>query len=387
MASTYFPATAETKASYSYIDGSNRPIVFVGGVTVSDTDDRPSPPDPICGMKLDYTSLGNGHIMALQLGGPDASENIVPQYQQWQQTGRWRILEKAAMAYCAAGSWIFVAYLHYDNTGKSGKNYKAEFDSGHTTIFWDDPRIPTVFDIWLIPAASVQGQAITKDILAPTAKDGDRANAAAGLPLALTLVPLFSKNDDQATEMPEEDRNYWRKNQLAGLVGSMFEEYREDREDQVGTARSLMQDHDIGPEKERDEMASVLLSPVRETEYEFVHGYGDTIRKQLDLSGWDPAEVTEYGTNMRMLEAVFHEKQLSGMQKKSNTFRTSAYDKAQSKSHKTRASHAVRDAPYAKMPEAFKRGYKGDQFEDETDKYLKRLERHVDGLLGKGKGK
>jgi hypothetical protein len=383
MASRYFPATAEIKASYSYIDGSNRPIVFVGGVTVSDTADRLSPPDPICGMKLDYTSLGNGHIMALQLGGPDVSENIVPQYQQWQQTGRWRTLEKDAMTYCAAGSWIFVAYLHYDNTHKSGKDHKAEFASGHTTIFWDDPRIPTVFDIWLIQAASAQGQAITKDILSPTVKDADRLNAAAGLPLALTMVPLFRKNADQATEMPEEDRNFWRKNQLARVVESMFEEYQEDREDQVGTARSLMDDHGIGPENDRDKMASVLLSPVRETEFEFVDGYGDTIRKQLDLRGWDPAEVTEYGTNMRMLEAVFHKKQLSKIQKDSNKSRTEAYDTAYHKSQKTRTSYAVRDAPYGKMSDTFKRGYKGDQFEDDSDKYLKRLERHVDGLLGK----
>jgi hypothetical protein len=49
----------------------------------------------------------------------------------------------------------------------------------------------------------------------------------------------------------------------------------------------------------------------------------------------------------------------------------------------TRASYAVRDAPYGQMSDVFKRGYKGDEFEDDTDKYLKRLERHVDRMLGK----
>ena len=381
MPNTYFPATGKNKASYSHRDAKERPIVFVGGVTILDTKDRPNPPDPICGMKLGKTSLGNGHIMALQLGGPDVPENIVPQYQQWQQSGRWRVLEKAAMAHAAVGSWIFVAQMHYGHTHKSGKDHAAEFLKGNTTIFWDDPRIPTIFDIWLVPGGSDEGKAILTNILDPKAKDGDREKAAAALPLALAAKHHFRKNDDQATEMPEEDRNYWRKNELATIVANMFEAYPEDREDQLKTAAKLVKDHGIGDKGEREDMMDVLMSPKRETEYEFVAGYGDEIREQLDLEGWAPSEITQYGTNSHMLEAVFHKPKLTAAMLKSQTKRLEAYDSLHDGSVKRRGKYATRHEPYKRMTETFERGYKGDQLKDTAEKYKKRLQRFENSMV------
>ncbi len=380
MPGEYFPSTAKIKASYSYRDGSDRPIVFVGGVTVSDTKDRPNPPAPICGMDLANTSLGNGHIMALQLGGPDKSENIVPQYQQWQQSGRWRVLEKDAMAHCGAGSWIFVAHLHYGNTHSSGKDHKAEFAGGNTTIFWDDPLIPTIFDIWLIKAGGDEGKEIQKDILDAKVKDADREKAAVALPAALTTLPLFRRNNDQATEMPEEDRNYWRKNQLAHIVGSEFAQYKVDRAEHTKIAKGLMKDHDIGKPKERDDMMDVMMSPLRETEVEFVEGYGDVLREELDLEGWLPNEITQYGSNSNMLEAVFHVPKLPARTVTANTKRTTKYGKAESTRIEKRRKYAVASEPYKRLTETIPRAYNDDRIQDDNDKLAKRLERFVNGM-------
>jgi hypothetical protein len=38
-----------------------------------------------------------GHMMGLEIGGPDISENISPQSNLWQQSGGWRKLEKEAL--------------------------------------------------------------------------------------------------------------------------------------------------------------------------------------------------------------------------------------------------------------------------------------------------
>ncbi len=331
-------------------------------------------------MDLANTSLGNGHIMALQLGGPDVSENIVPQYQQWQQSGRWRVLEKDAMAHCGTGSWIFVAHLRYGNTHSSGKNHKVEFDSGNTTIFWDDPLIPTVFDIWLLKAGSDEGKAILKDILDAKAKDADREKAASALPITLATVGLFRRNTDQATEMPEEDRNYWRKNQLAHIVASEFAQYKLDRAEHTKIAKGLLKDHSIGKEKERDDMVDVLMSPVRDTEVEFVDGYGDVLRKELDLEGWLPNEVTQYGTNSNMLEAVFHMPKLPARTVASNTGRTTKYGKAESTRIERRRKYAVASEPYKRLAETLPRAYNDDRIQTDDDKLAKRLERFVNGM-------
>lgn len=381
MPGNYFPATARLKASYSYRDGSNCPTVFVGGVTVSDTKDRPNPPDPICGMDLRKTSLGNGHIMALQLGGPDVSENIVPQYQQWQQSGRWRTLEKDAMAHCAAGNWIFVAHLLYGNTHSSGLNHKQEFSDGNTTVFWDDPRIPTVFNIWLLDAASAKGKQINDDILVPTVDPTARETAAKNLPSVLATVQMFRKNDDQATQMPQEDINYWRKNELANFVAREFAQYHEDRERHTGLAQGLLNEHGIGKPKEREDMTDVLMSPLRETEYEFVEGYGPTMRTILEKKeGWLPSEVMQYGSNVGMLEAVLHVPQLTGMMKRSNDTRTTAHGKATAKQEARRDSFKKDSKPYADLTVVLPRAYNDDRVRDSDDTEKKRLKRFKNGM-------
>jgi hypothetical protein len=94
-------------------------IVEVAGIVVpTSTGDRGPAPEPICIMRVStakaepkkykYNSKTGvnayntgmidgekGHVMALELGGPDIPQNIVPQWAKWQGSGVWRQSETA----------------------------------------------------------------------------------------------------------------------------------------------------------------------------------------------------------------------------------------------------------------------------------------------------
>lgn len=66
------------------------------GIRISATKDLPKKclvSNPRNTGKVD---MDKGHIMALELGGPDVSHNIVPQYSQLQRNGKWRRMETRA---------------------------------------------------------------------------------------------------------------------------------------------------------------------------------------------------------------------------------------------------------------------------------------------------
>lgn len=83
----------------------------VAGIIVpGNTTGRPAAPEPSSGFRVSMSrppataiavshyntgrpDLDKGHLMALELGGPDIPENIVPQWSHWQRNGSWRKLE------------------------------------------------------------------------------------------------------------------------------------------------------------------------------------------------------------------------------------------------------------------------------------------------------
>jgi hypothetical protein len=82
-----------------------RPTRVAGLVEPRTTKGRPGAPEPSSGLKVgvkwkevgsaDTRNTGivdaqKGHIMALELGGPDKPWNIVPQWGNWQANGEWR---------------------------------------------------------------------------------------------------------------------------------------------------------------------------------------------------------------------------------------------------------------------------------------------------------
>lgn len=89
-----------------------RPTNVQGYVYPTTTKGRPNAPEPISGIRVgvQWKEVGNGihrntgivdsqkgHIMALELGGPDLPYNIVPQWGQWQANGVWRKMEMAVL--------------------------------------------------------------------------------------------------------------------------------------------------------------------------------------------------------------------------------------------------------------------------------------------------
>lgn len=87
----------------------NRPKEVSGLVFPMTTKGRPNAPEPSSGYRVGVQwkevdkriqrntgviDAQKGHIMALELGGPDEAFNIVPQWANWQANGAWRQMEK-----------------------------------------------------------------------------------------------------------------------------------------------------------------------------------------------------------------------------------------------------------------------------------------------------
>lgn len=92
-----------------------RPVEIVGLVEPTVTTGRGGAPDPLSGTQIYMGNQGQlkgsipsernmgmpdaerGHIMALELGGPDIPENIVPQWAKFQGSGEWRQMEVSVL--------------------------------------------------------------------------------------------------------------------------------------------------------------------------------------------------------------------------------------------------------------------------------------------------
>lgn len=98
------------KETINHVQGKKieRPVKVSGLVYPIPTKGRSSAPEPASGIQIGakkhdgvpphrntgITDADKGHIMALELGGPDTPDNIVPQWSQWQRNGKWRQAER-----------------------------------------------------------------------------------------------------------------------------------------------------------------------------------------------------------------------------------------------------------------------------------------------------
>ena len=103
--------------AHSHYGQINRTTEVIGIVAPGSTTGRPSAPEPFSNIRVStakneparyrydpdtginayntgFVDAEKGHIMALELGGPDIPENIVPQWAKWQGCGEWRKMEK-----------------------------------------------------------------------------------------------------------------------------------------------------------------------------------------------------------------------------------------------------------------------------------------------------
>lgn len=199
-----------------HLDADARPTYLFGRIQVCSTQGRPSPPEPSSGFVTDYTPFARGHVMALELGGPDVDFNIVPQWGQWQGGGAWRRMEEDIAARSGTGGFrTFVARLTYAWTGTTRDTSQAAFAAGQRLVVWDDRRIPTRIEVWATVDADPDGYFTALD-------DAKRiANAPAicgklGAPLA----------DWDHTGMPPIDRDYWRRQQIKAFLHREYDQYK-----------------------------------------------------------------------------------------------------------------------------------------------------------------
>lgn len=134
--------TLETVALYvnDKREERERPVLVEGLVEPTTTTGRQGAPDPHAAFQIYYGKKGQlghslpaernfgrtdaerGHVMALELGGPDISENIVPQWAKFQGSGAWRAMEQAVLkkALAVVGEGNFLRYkvvVSYKDTG------------------------------------------------------------------------------------------------------------------------------------------------------------------------------------------------------------------------------------------------------------------------------
>lgn len=104
---TRSPVTVETEqVTRPSGETFERPVRVSGMVEPVSTKGRPGAPEPMTGFRP-YEDGKNGrqrrfmfdrgHVMALELGGPDVTPNIVPQGSKFNQHGRWRQMEREVL--------------------------------------------------------------------------------------------------------------------------------------------------------------------------------------------------------------------------------------------------------------------------------------------------
>lgn len=317
-------ASASGRAYAILLDASNRPVGMMGRVSKKVTKGRSTPPVPISGFDTDYTPFDRGHIMALELNGPDISENIVPQYRHWQETGAWRKNEVALSEHPHAQDAIFVAELSYPGHPNTYVAQQQRFQQNE--IFdWTDLRIPDAFDIWLVPATEATAKDIEKHLLSDSKATAKEFNEGVVAVRKLKPYARFVHS-----KMPEEDVAFWKSVQVGVAFHTVYETYKAKRkldlevmETELKKSPPMDKTSKVSKKllslKEEAEVLDVTRSPMR-TDVEFAMTQGAPIKQELEKRfDWKPAETVALNNGL-VVKAVF------GDQKKSQT-------KAQAKRH------------------------------------------------------
>lgn len=163
------------------------------------THKRQGPPECGNGFQTAYLPFAKGHVVALELGGSDASYNVVPQFEDWQgkPNGAWRKMEIELQKQIYADH-IMLVEIGYDRIGIPEDPETAIADFAENQLrAWTDPRIPDSFDIKVWK---------TNLDVCGIANDVDFDNA---VHLLKTKSAVFSKTFTLGNEMPQPDRaNY-----------------------------------------------------------------------------------------------------------------------------------------------------------------------------------
>jgi hypothetical protein len=315
-----------------------RPVALVGRIQPTPTKGRPNPPQPISGFVCASTPFDLGHIMALELGGPDVTENIVPQYRHWQETGRWRQMEVALAKEPKAAGSIFVAALGYTPHPDTYSAQQQRFYNELAIFDWTDRRIPDYFDIWFIDRDDPLATKINTDLLTKASSLSKFDGLLAMVSMRATSVPRWDH-----TRMPSEDVEYWKDRQIRQAVELSFDEYNQQRQTQVQSMQTLLLSNPSFSPHERAAVADVTRSPRRD-EIDYTWDFMDEIKGNLQSDyGWTAIETTAI-SGERILTATFGHR--TQAQEKGRQERHAKYLKDYSSKKKLHASFKSRGANY-----------------------------------------
>mgnify|MGYP003384622099 CR=1 FL=1 len=174
---------------------------------------RDLPPQPHNGFNTSDTPFGNGHVFALNLGGTDDRHNLVPQWENWQQSGQWRRVETDCISF---PGHIFRCDITYDTSLPD--NYdttKAQF-ADNPLVAWADPRLPTSFRVRVYNLTGAAGSI--------TAINNDTTYDALLATLNTTVAAYDSTVLDHRA-MPAEDVRIWQDRLLNGMARESYNTY------------------------------------------------------------------------------------------------------------------------------------------------------------------
>lgn len=220
------PCAFQSGAYYMEIR-SDLPRVVTGVISVQRTTGRENPPSPLSGFECAYTPFAKGHVMALELGGPDIPANIVPQYGLWQGNGEWRTMEARL-----AGEYnghLFAAFLSYNFASKDYAGQSQRFRNGEV-FDWNHEHIPNRIAVFVLDAKASDHPAVAglaKALSAPTADERAFAKLLNTIRwLNPETAPVLFSEDFYQYEMPDIDRDYWLGQHVFVLIDQWYEGYR-----------------------------------------------------------------------------------------------------------------------------------------------------------------
>lgn len=205
------------------LDAADNTSALLGIIQCRSTTGRPSPPQPHNGFNTAYTPFGNGHVLALSLGGTDEARNIVPQWEQWQQTGTWRKVEEKCEGY---DKHLFRCDISYN--AAAANNYVAnqsQFAQDPLSP-WSHPGLPVSLRVQVYGSSHTSALAAVKDdaTFDSLHRTLDRA------------APVYDSGVLDHSVMPAEDVKYWQDKIIAGLASTAHTKFASDEEQRVTTA-------------------------------------------------------------------------------------------------------------------------------------------------------
>ena len=207
----------------------NNTTGVLGIIVQTGTKDRPTPPQPYNGFDTSHTPFGNGHVFALSLGGTDEPRNLVPQWEQWQQTGAWRNIETACEQF---SGHLFRCDIAYDAAAAQTYATTQSAFAANPLVAWADPRLPVSFHVRVYHLIGAQAR------LAALGTDGQYDSLLATLN---GMATVFDSNLHAHVAMPAEDTLYWQGQVLSGLAKQLHGDFIEAERARIEAVNQVME--------------------------------------------------------------------------------------------------------------------------------------------------